>query len=127
MSAYDNAHNAVKRAWGPASLWPCTWCGCTASDWSYGHSDPDEKRDERTGLPYSNRIDHYAPLCRKCHRSYDAVCLREGRMSAAEYDRLRGAAWDRVTDERREVEARRRDTQMRLFLKWHYPNLGGNE
>lgn len=48
-------------------------------------------------------------------------------MSAAEYDRLRDAAWNRVTDERREVEARRRDTQMRLFLKWHYPNLGGNE
>jgi hypothetical protein len=120
---YANAHNAVKRAWGPASLWPCAWCGCTASDWAYDHSDPDEERDAR-GLPYSADVTRYIPLCRKDHRSYDAVCVREGRMRPADYDRLRDAAWDRITDERRELDARLRDNQIRLFLKFHYPNLG---
>ncbi|MFJ8557349.1 hypothetical protein ACIRD0_08040 [Streptomyces microflavus] len=39
-------------------------------------------------------------------------------MHAADFDRLKAEAWDRVTDERRELDAGRRDTQIRLFLKW---------
>ncbi|KAF2778711.1 hypothetical protein STPH1_3373 [Streptomyces sp. OM5714] len=59
------------------------------------------------------------PLCRRCHRRYDVTIHRHGSMRAADFDRLKSAAWDRITDERRELDAGRRDTQIRLWLAWN--------
>lgn len=46
-------------------------CGEAAEEWSYDHTDPDELTSER-GLPYSLDREHYRPMCRRCHRKYDA-------------------------------------------------------
>lgn len=72
---YKYAHNAVRREYGPATLYTCLWCGGRADQWAYDHRDPDELTDPR-GLPYSLDISHYGALCVRCHRSFDRLLRR---------------------------------------------------
>jgi hypothetical protein len=66
---YSGAHIRVRNARGPASAQVCE-CGQPAGHWSYDHSDPDEKHDER-GRPYSPDPSHYRPMCVPCHKRAD--------------------------------------------------------
>ncbi|AYR03149.1 HNH endonuclease [Gordonia phage Octobien14] len=74
---YGSAHSRVTRHRGKASSHTCE-CGTQASDWAYNLSDPDElatKESDRsapTGTRYSANPDHYTPMCRPCHRRFDA-------------------------------------------------------
>lgn len=52
-------HDRVKTARGKASEYCCNNCESNALDWAQIH--------ETTGL----EIDHYIPLCRRCHVIYD--------------------------------------------------------
>lgn len=69
--AYKNAHNAVRRERGPASLSQCVWCWGDADHWSYDHADPNECVDGRRR--YSTDTAHYRPMCARCHRTYDRL------------------------------------------------------
>lgn len=85
-------------------------------DWT----DPDVKRDER-GLPYSEDPQRYWSLCRHCHRAFDAAHLRDPDGYRAELPALQRVAWQRESDEKRELHSRQRETQRRLFVQHHYP------
>lgn len=79
-------HARLRRDKGPASNYACT-CGAQASDWAYNHEDPAPKLspDRRgTWMWWSDNPDMYVPMCRKCHRNFDAKRARD---ELAEYRR----------------------------------------
>lgn len=71
--SYDSTHAKLRRDRGPAKDHPCAeGCGSQAEHWSYDGRDPDEKwtpwRDGSGRLmPYSTNLEHYHPVCVKCH------------------------------------------------------------
>lgn len=67
---YTAAHDRVKAIHGPADRHPCADCGKPSQNWSYDHTDPDE-RVRSDGLPYSVRAEHYQPRCLRCHWRID--------------------------------------------------------
>lgn len=72
MNGYNNAHMRVRRARGPAKTYQCR-CGDQARDWAYIGSES-EYVNER-GWRYSNDINAYEPMCRPCHRRFDADAI----------------------------------------------------
>lgn len=71
--SYATAHERVRKAHGPAWRHLCRHCQARyASDWAYDHNDPNEVRSPK-GLAYSTDTDRYIPLCRPCHRRFDAA------------------------------------------------------
>ena len=71
---YEAAHKRVHKTRGLASDYLCIDCSSAAKDWSYDHSDPDEKRQLNSygyTLPYSCNPEHYEPRCRACHNALD--------------------------------------------------------
>lgn len=68
--SYLAIHRQLKKLRGSASQYTCDHCGEDASDWAYNHKDPNEFQDSR-GCPYSVNPEHYFPLCRSCHRTFD--------------------------------------------------------
>jgi hypothetical protein len=46
-----------------ANTKPCALCGEPSTHWGYDGLDPHEQRNRHTGLPYSNDMAHYQPLC----------------------------------------------------------------
>lgn len=71
--SYSTVHQRVKDVHGPAWRHLCRHCMTSyASDWAYDHNDPDELRSAR-GLAYSTDPERYIPLCRPCHRRFDAA------------------------------------------------------
>ena len=83
---YGGAHARVKRAAGEADLYPCVDCGGPAQDWSYDHEDPDEiygwlprhpnSRGNDCYAPYSLKVEHYQPRCKRCHRRLDLASAK---------------------------------------------------
>lgn len=76
---YDAAHDRIKRYRGAPSAHLCG-CGDRATDWAYQHNDPDPLRDAqgtKKGLPFSDDISRYAPMCRYCHKNFDAIWVRQ--------------------------------------------------
>lgn len=71
---YTSAHFRVIRDRGPARDHQCIDCGTQAIDWSYDHSDPDEKVSEWG--PYSPNPDHYQARCKPCHSHFDRYAQR---------------------------------------------------
>lgn len=65
----DGAHRRVRKARGPASDYPCVECGGPAKEWAYDHLDPDERHHPHG--PFSLKIEHYQPMCVRCHRHFD--------------------------------------------------------
>jgi hypothetical protein len=114
LSDYRNAHNAVRRERGPATLYPCVWCRGDAAQWAYAHNDPDERTDGPRGARYSFNADHYGALCIRCHRTFDRL-LREGATFERFYRAFRRAR-TRYPSERvagmAERRAQRRGTYM---------------
>jgi hypothetical protein len=64
---YQAAHRRVVYLWGKASQYPCAHCGGAAHHWAYDWTDPSSRED------YSHFPEFYMPLCRSCHRRYDAT------------------------------------------------------
>lgn len=73
---YEAAHRRLEAARGSVSDYLCIYCACPAQQWSYDHADPNELIDPR-GRPYSPDINHYEPMCRKCHRHEDVRAARK--------------------------------------------------
>ena len=77
---YAGAHDRVVRAKGKAKDFRCVRCGSQAQDWAYDHSDPDERIVPEglrsAGSPYSLNVDSYIPMCKSCHKKYDAAHAR---------------------------------------------------
>lgn len=71
---YQRAHQIVRELNGKATGYPCAHCAAQADEWAYDHADPNELigTDHGRELPYSLVPDHYMPLCRPCHRRFDA-------------------------------------------------------
>lgn len=69
-NAYQSAHDRVRKAKGKASAQTCG-CGRTACDWAYDHADPNERICEKTGCPFSDDVDRYVAMCRRCHKAWD--------------------------------------------------------
>jgi hypothetical protein len=70
--SYFGVHVRLHRVRGPAAAHPCRHCDKPAYEWCYDHGDPDERRDE-DGRVYSLDLARYLPLCRPCHRKFDAA------------------------------------------------------
>lgn len=123
MSAYHNAHNRAKRLWGPASLWPCWMCDATAQDWAQDWVTVEAVEvDPDNGLPYTDDPHGYAPMCKSCHRAYDAAHKRDPDGLRDALPNIQRAARARVSDERRMLDARQRASQRRLYVHHHYPH-----
>jgi len=56
--------------WEKASTRKCLHCGEQASEWAYDHQDPDERISARGA--FSDKKEHYIPLCVSCHRKFDS-------------------------------------------------------
>jgi hypothetical protein len=62
MTSYHAVHMRLRRAFGPAKDRACAKCGAPAHHWAF---------DQAGGLPYSEDLSRYRPLCRSCHLSED--------------------------------------------------------
>lgn len=71
MTLYQNAHNRVRRLWGNAKLYQCVRCAGPAHDWAYDGTDPTACMGVERCF-YSVWPEFYMPLCRNCHRVFDA-------------------------------------------------------
>lgn len=71
----SNSYGAVHSRLGQVIGQDCN-CGMPAEEWAYDHGDPDELTSE-LGFPYSLDPVHYKPMCRPCHRKYDADYRKE--------------------------------------------------
>jgi hypothetical protein len=69
-AGYGTVHIRLRNERGAASSHECVSCGAAARDWAYQHGAPDERVED--GKPYSLNLDYYAPMCRDCHRQFDA-------------------------------------------------------
>lgn len=70
-ASYALVHYRLGIERGRASGFVCDECGSPAKDWAYDNLDANEKYDEK-GRPYSEDLSHYRPMCRSCHRAFDA-------------------------------------------------------
>lgn len=77
-AGYLAVHKRLHRWRGPADQFKCEQCGEQARDWSYDHTDPDQRYE--SGKPYSIDLTRYVPLCISCHRILDKqrARLRQG-------------------------------------------------
>lgn len=108
LSGYRAVHDLLRRRYGSARHHACAWCGRTADQWAYQHTDPAEIHDGRL---WSVNESHYRPMCRKCHQRLDSHfravafdrCLLAERVKS-----LREQAWAAVTDDQREHECQLR-------------------
>lgn len=67
---YGHAHKRVRNARGAAAGHKCIDCGGPADEWSYDHTDADERYDDR-GIAFSLDTSRYQPRCVRCHRIAD--------------------------------------------------------
>jgi hypothetical protein len=73
--SYNGLHYRLRRWFGSARNQACIFCGMSAFDWAYMGTDPNERYDEATGMPFSPDLIHYQPLCRSCHVRFDRFDL----------------------------------------------------
>lgn len=75
-ATYASVHQDLRRERGPASAHSCVDCGGEARQWSYNHRSDLERRDPKTGKPFSVELACYEPRCLTCHRRLDAERTR---------------------------------------------------
>lgn len=78
-------HSRLYRSRGPAKEHNCVGCGNLARDWAYQYSDLDEVETPE-GRKYSISMEHYSPMCRRCHIRFDEVKeprIKESKIEAA--------------------------------------------
>ena len=75
-NSYDAAHYRVEQLRGKATKHKCAGCAVKpASDWAFDHRDQDPLYSA-SGMPYSLDVQHYIPLCRRCHLRFDRLVAR---------------------------------------------------
>lgn len=67
---YVAAHDRVRRLHGSAKGYACVDCGGPARQWSYDHTDPNE-RLHKGKYAYSPDPARYVPRCVPCHKVFD--------------------------------------------------------
>ena len=77
-AGYQAAHLRVAASRGKARSYTCVDCDEPADDWSYNHTDLNQRNGKAGALPYSCDPIHYSPRCRPCHRTFDAPKTKEG-------------------------------------------------
>ena len=68
---YDQVHHGLQWAFGSAAQHSCVACNAGAGIWAYQYSAGSEEQISAEGSPYSDNLNHYAPMCRRCHRIFD--------------------------------------------------------
>lgn len=71
---YRAAHRYVRKKRGKPESHACLCGKRPAKEWAFVRPKDDREIlvDER-GRPYSLNVWHYQPMCRPCHRNYDAM------------------------------------------------------
>jgi len=73
-NGYITAHDRTRRVRSKAKTHQCTTCQSRADEWAYNHDSPDPNAiTDDMGRIYSNDPSFYVPMCRSCHRTYDAL------------------------------------------------------
>lgn len=72
---YRRAHKWVREERGLAADHQCVDCGEKAREWSYDHTDPDEKKSPE-GWVYSTDPSNYSPRCKSCHIALDRSIIK---------------------------------------------------
>lgn len=77
-TSYGVVHTRLRTERGSASEHECSRCGERARHWAYDGLDPNElegKRENGSGelvaVLYSVKLEHYRPLCVRCHNHQD--------------------------------------------------------
>jgi hypothetical protein len=73
-ATYFAVHQRLASSKGRASGLSCVDCGGAAAQWSYDHSDAQERSSEFG--PYSVDLDRYDPRCVPCHKEHDLRFIR---------------------------------------------------
>lgn len=74
---YQGAHLRIRNARGLPSEYKCILCGVDATEWALS-ADAEDLRygpcatGRKPMTAFSLRINDYLPMCRNCHRAYDA-------------------------------------------------------
>jgi hypothetical protein len=70
---YGAAHDRIARTRGLARDHTCVDCGRRAAQWSYDHTDPNERLSTTIegAPPFSLDAGHYQPRCVPCHKTFD--------------------------------------------------------
>jgi hypothetical protein len=71
MAGYASVHARLTRERGSAASHRCSECGRPAHQWAYTGPRVGGER-----LPFSTDLALYSPMCRSCHRRYDALGIR---------------------------------------------------
>lgn len=80
-AGYGASHTRVVTRRGKASEHPCVDCGSQAAEWSYDHTDPDEKvyhfkqGVKELDITYSTNPEFYEARCKSCHTIFDAKLM----------------------------------------------------
>lgn len=76
---YVAMHIRVAKARGSAKLQDCILCSEPAQEWAYDGDDPDEVLGFSYGywMSFSRDIEHYVPMCVRCHRRHDRDARRK--------------------------------------------------
>lgn len=112
---YDQVHALLRKNRGPAKLHQCVWSGVTAEEWAFAHTDPNPLVDPN-GLLYSLNLNHYEPMTRWVHRTFDAL-MRRGASPEEIADAAR-KAWERELDVKREIHRKQREEARGHWLAW---------
>lgn len=70
MKTYRAVHAQLKRERGVARSHRCA-CGQPATQWAYQHTGDIKFGGPDGESPYSENLDDYTPMCRKCHVRLD--------------------------------------------------------
>jgi hypothetical protein len=73
---FGSLHKRLRKNRGLASQYSCVDCGEPAAQWSYDHTDPNEKIAKAGPHPYSTDPNRYHPRCKSCHKKFDLDYLR---------------------------------------------------
>lgn len=71
-ATYQAVHSRLQATLGRADAHGCRFCNKPAREWAYTHTDPDVRYDVRLNMPYSLDPKCYMPLCKPCHKRFDA-------------------------------------------------------
>ena len=82
-ASYALIHARLKKKRGRAGDAECIDCYGPAQMWAYDHTDPDEKRDPKTGAYYSVDLERYSPMCAPCHKRFDLDRIAQRRTKAS--------------------------------------------
>lgn len=70
---YRALHKRLARARGKADQYTCVDCGRPAQQWAYDNTDPNPRESMQNGslVQFSNDLNRYQPMCRRCHKNHD--------------------------------------------------------